>query len=439
LILTEKSDKLKLMKKNSRIPGFFKLNAKERTKILKDFAGLTNKEIEVIKKGILSPKTLEEISENVIGIFPLPYSVAPNFLINGKDYFVPMVTEEPSVVAAASYGAKLTRENGGIFAKSLGNLMIGQIYIVDLKNAEAVREKILKNKVKILKFANKQNPVLTKLGGGVKDFEIKVFKKTKIGSLIRIHLLIDTKDAMGANTVDFITERTAFFIEKNIIKAKSLLKIVSNLAEKRLIKVKTKITRKVLKKEGFFPEKIIDGIVKAQKIAEMDIYRAVTHNKGILNGMTAVALACGNDYRALEAGAHGFASRSGRYRPLSIWKKDRNGDLIGEMTVPIMVGTVGGVINIHPIAKISLKILKVKSGQELAEVIASVGLIQNFSALRALVSEGIFKGHLKIRAKNIAMEVGAKGKMIEKIADQMVRERNISFKKAKEILRKFKK
>lgn len=427
------------MKKNSRIPGFFKLNAKERTKILKDFAGLTNKEIEVIKKGILSPKTLEEISENVIGIFPLPYSVAPNFLINGKDYFVPMVTEEPSVVAAASYGAKLTRENGGIFAKSLGNLMIGQIYIVDLKNAEAVREKILKNKVKILKFANKQNPVLTKLGGGVKDFEIKVFKKTKIGSLIRIHLLIDTKDAMGANTVDFITERTAFFIEKNIIKAKSLLKIVSNLAEKRLIKVKTKITRKVLKKEGFFPEKIIDGIVKAQKIAEMDIYRAVTHNKGILNGMTAVALACGNDYRALEAGAHGFASRSGRYRPLSIWKKDRNGDLIGEMTVPIMVGTVGGVINIHPIAKISLKILKVKSGQELAEVIASVGLIQNFSALRALVSEGIFKGHLKIRAKNIAMEVGAKGKMIEKIADQMVRERNISFKKAKEILRKFKK
>ncbi len=439
MILTEKSDKLKLMKKNSRIPGFFKLNAKERTKILKDFAGLTNKEIEVIKKGILSPKTLEEISENVIGIFPLPYSVAPNFLINGKDYFVPMVTEEPSVVAAASYGAKLTRENGGIFAKSLGNLMIGQIYIVDLKNAEAVREKILKNKVKILKFANKQNPVLTKLGGGVKDFEIKVFKKTKIGSLIRIHLLIDTKDAMGANTVDFITERTAFFIEKNIIKAKSLLKIVSNLAEKRLIKVKTKITRKVLKKEGFFPEKIIDGIVKAQKIAEMDIYRAVTHNKGILNGMTAVALACGNDYRALEAGAHGFASRSGRYRPLSIWKKDRNGDLIGEMTVPIMVGTVGGVINIHPIAKISLKILKVKSGQELAEVIASVGLIQNFSALRALVSEGIFKGHLKIRAKNIAMEVGAKGKMIEKIADQMVRERNISFKKAKEILRKFKK
>lgn len=384
------------MRKNSRIPEFFKLKRKGKIKIVKNFANLTNKEVKIIEKGFLKPEIRDKIIENVIGTFPLPYAIAVNFLINQKDYLVPMVIEEPSVVAAACYGARLTRESGGIFAKSLGNLMIGQIYVIDLKNPQRAKKKILKEKKEILKIANRQNPILTELGGGAKDLEIKIFKKTKIGPILRIHLLIDTKDAMGANTVDTMVEQTAPFIEK-IIGEKVLLKIVSNLAEKRLVEVKTIVTKKALKKEGFPSEKTIQKIVKAQVLAETDIYRAVTNNKGILNGMGAVALATGNDWRALEAGAHGFAAKSGKYKPLAVWRKNKKGNLAGKMTVPIAVGIVGGITQVHPTAKISLKILKVKSAQELAQITASVGLVQNLAALRALVSEGILTGHKNIK------------------------------------------
>ncbi|UZE93434.1 MAG: hydroxymethylglutaryl-CoA reductase, degradative [Candidatus Nealsonbacteria bacterium] len=426
------------MRKNSRIPEFFKLKRKGKIKIVKNFANLTDKEIKIIEKGFLEPEIRDKIIENVIGTFPLPYAIAVNFLINQKDYLVPMVIEEPSVVAAACYGARLTRESGGIFAKSLGNLMIGQIYIIDLKNPQRAKKKILKEKKEILKIANRQNPILTELGGGAKDLETKIFKKTKIGPILRIHLLIDTKDAMGANTVDTMVEQTAPFIEK-IIGEKVLLKIVSNLAEKRLVEVKTIVTKKALKKEGFPPEETIQKIVKAQVLAETDIYRAVTNNKGILNGMGAVALATGNDWRALEAGAHGFAAKSGKYKPLAVWRKNKEGNLTGKMTVPIAVGIVGGITQVHPTARISLKILKVKSAQELAQVIASVGLVQNLAALRALVSEGIQSGHMKLHVRNIAMAVGAKGKTVDKIAKQMVKEKKINIERAKEIFEQFKK
>jgi hydroxymethylglutaryl-CoA reductase len=238
------------MKENSRISGFFKLNEKERIGIVKKFANLTEKEVKMIKKGFLNSEIREKISENVIGIFPLPYSIAVNFLINGKDYLVPMVTEESSVVAAACYGAKLTRDGGGILARNLGNLMMGQIYITDLKNPKIAKIKIQKEKRKIIELANKQDPVLLKIGGGVKDLELKIFKKTKTGDVLRIHLLIDVKDAMGANAVDSMTEAVAPFIEK-IIKGKALLKIVSNLAERRLVEVKAIVTKKSLEKQGF--------------------------------------------------------------------------------------------------------------------------------------------------------------------------------------------
>ncbi|XOA42644.1 MAG: hydroxymethylglutaryl-CoA reductase, degradative [Candidatus Nealsonbacteria bacterium] len=426
------------MRKNSRIPEFFKLKRKGKIKIVKNFANLTDKEIKIIEKGFLEPEIRDKIIENVIGTFPLPYAIAVNFLINQKDYLVPMVIEEPSVVAAACYGARLTRESGGIFAKSLGNLMIGQIYVIDLKNPQRAKKKILKEKKEILKIANRQNPILTELGGGAKDLETKIFKKTKIGPILRIHLLIDTKDAMGANTVDTIVEQTAPFIEK-IIGEKVLLKIVSNLAEKRLVEVKTIVTKKALKKEGFLPEETIQKIVKAQVLAETDIYRAVTNNKGILNGMGAVALATGNDWRALEAGAHGFAAKSGKYKPLAVWRKNKEGNLTGKMTVPIAVGIVGGITQVHPTAKISLKILKVKSAQELAQVIASVGLVQNLAALRALVSEGIQSGHMKLHTRNIAMSVGVRGRTVDKIAKQMVKEKKINIERAKEIFEQFKK
>lgn len=384
------------MKKNSRIPGFFKLKKENRLRIVKEFANLTKKEIEIIKKGVLTSDIKDKISENVIGTFSLPYSIVPNFLINKRDYFIPMVTDEPSVVAAASYGAKMTRGGGGIFARSLGNLMIGQIYVIDIKKLQIAKGNILRAKKEILNLANKQNPTLIKLGGGAEDLKIKVFKKTKIGSVLRIHLLINTKDAMGANTVDRMVERVAPFIEK-LTRGKALLKIVSNLAEERLVEVKTVVTKKALKKEGFSPEKTIDNIVKAYSIAELDIYRAVTYNKGILNGMGAVTLATGNDWRALEAASHGFAVKSGEYKPLAVWKKNKEGNLVGKMIIPVTAGIIGGITQLHPLAKISLKILKVKSAQELAQIIASVGLVQNLAALRALVSEGISAGHKNLR------------------------------------------
>jgi hydroxymethylglutaryl-CoA reductase len=361
------------MEKDSRIPEFFKLKKENKLRIVKDFANLTKKEIEIIKKGFLTSDIKDKISENVIGTFSLPYSIAPNFLINKRDYLIPMVTDEPSVVAAASYGAKMTREGGGIFAKSLGNLMIGQIYITNIKKFQIAKGKISRAKKEILKLANKQNPTLIKLGGGAKDLKIKAFKKTKIGSILRIHLLIDTKDAMGANTVGRMAEEVAPFIEK-LTGGKALFKIVSNLAEKRLVEIKTVITKKALKKEGFPPNETIDNIVKAYLIAEFDIYRAVTYNKGILNGMGAVALATGNDWRALEAASHGFAAKSGKYKPLAVWEKNKEGSLVGKMIVPVTVGIIGGITQLHPLAKVSLKILKVKSAQELAQIIASVKL-----------------------------------------------------------------
>lgn len=384
------------MEKKSRIPGFFKFKKENRLKTVKDFANLTKKEIEIIKKGFLTSDIKNKISENVIGTFSLPYSIAPNFLINKRDYLIPMVTDEPSVVAAASYGAKMAREGGGIFAKSLGNLMIGQIYVTNIKNLQIAKGKISRAKKEILKIANNQNPALIKLGGGAKDLKIKAFKRTKIGSILRIHLLIDTKDAMGANTVGRMAEEAAPFIER-LTGGRALLKIVSNLAEKRLVEVRAVITKKALKKEGFPPNETINNIVKAYLIAELDIYRAVTYNKGILNGMGAVALATGNDWRALEAASHGFAVKSGKYKPLAVWEKNKEGNLVGKMIVPVTVGIIGGITQLHPLVKVSLKILKVKSAQELAQIIASVGLVQNLAALRALVSEGILTGHKNLK------------------------------------------
>ncbi len=422
------------MKKSARISGFFNLSRQKKLKIVKNFANLNAKEVKIIEKGILPPIVGDRISENVIGSFSLPYSIAVNFLINQKEYFVPMVTEEPSVVAAACNGAKLMRDGGGIIAKNIENLMIGQIYITDLKNTQIAKKKILKVKQKILKFANNQDFILKKMGGGAKDLEIKVLKKTKIGPVLRIHLLVDVKDAMGANIVNTMLENIAPLIEKTV-KVKPLLKIVSNLAEKRTVEVKAIITKNAFEKEGFIAKEIIKKIVKASVIAEADIYRAVTNNKGILNGMTAVALATGNDCRALEAGAHGFAAKTGTYKPLAIWKQNKKGDLVGIMTLPITVGVVGGIIKTHALSKISLKILNVKTAQGLAKIIASVGLAQNLGALRALVSEGIQSGHMELHAKNIAVTAGATGKMVQVIAKTMIEKGKINVKTAQQILR----
>ena len=418
------------MTKKSNISGFFRLTEEEKIKIVKDFSNLTEEEVILIKEGFLKKEIRNSISENVIGSFSLPYSIATNFLINGKDYFIPMVTEEPSVVAAASYGAKLTRDGGGIFAESLGNLMIGQIYFVNLEDSQSLKNKILENKKEIIDFANKQDSVLVNLGGGVKDLEIKLFEGEDIDSSLRIHLLIDVKDAMGANIANLISEKTALFIE-NLVGIKPILKILSNLADKRLVKVKALVTKKALEREGFNTEEVINNIIKINSIGKSDIYRAITDNKGVLNGMGSVALATGNDWRALESGVYGY-SFINEGKPLVDWKKTKEG-LVGEMIVPVVVGIIGGIIQSHPLTKISLKILKVKAAQELAEVIASVGLVQNLTALRALASEGILRGHKEVWAENVAISAGIDKNNIKKVSQQMIKENNINIKRAKEL------
>ncbi|MCD6469907.1 hydroxymethylglutaryl-CoA reductase, degradative, partial [Candidatus Bathyarchaeota archaeon] len=419
--------------KTSAISGFYKLSIEERLERVKEFADLTNEEAELLKApSSLSLDLADRMIENVIGIFPMPMAVAVNFLINGKDYMIPMVIEESSVVAAASYGAKMTRSKGGIFTSSTESIMIGQVQAVKIKDPYRARMAILNAREEILNKANEQDPVLVSLGGGAKDLRVKVIESIR-GPMVVTELLIDCKDAMGANAVNTMCEAVAPLIEK-ITGGKVYLRIVSNLATERLARAWT-----VVDKNAVGGEEVVDGILEAYAFAAADPYRAATHNKGILNGIIAVALATCNDHRAIEAGAHAYAARSGRYMPLSVWEKNEEGDLVGSIELPMAVGIIGGATKVHPIAKIALKILGVKSARELAEVMAAVGLAQNLAALRALAHEGIQRGHMELHARNIAIMAGATGELIDLIAEQMVKERKIRMDRAKELLEEYRK
>ncbi|MEM1601073.1 MAG: hydroxymethylglutaryl-CoA reductase, degradative [Sulfolobales archaeon] len=411
----------------SRIAGFYKLRVDERANMIKELVGLTDEELNLIKTSKIGLNIADKMIENVIGTFELPLGIATNFLINNKDYLIPMVIEEPSVVAAASNGARMCREGGGLFAVSTESLMFSQIQLVGVTSPHTAAMKIIQNKDEILRIANEKDPILVGLGGGAKDLEVRVIQ-SPVGPMVITHLIVDVKDAMGANAVNTMAEAVAPFIEK-LTGGKVLLRIISNLADRRLVRVWTKVPKEVV--GG--PE-VVDGIVYAWAFAASDPYRAATHNKGIMNGIVAVGLATGQDTRALEAGAHAYAARSGRYTTLSTWEKDENGDLVGYLEMPMAVGIVGGATRVNPIAKISLKILGVKSARELAEVMGSVGLAQNLAALRALVSEGIQKGHMKLHARQIAIAVGAQGEEVDKVVSEMVREGVIRMDKAKEIL-----
>ncbi|MEM1549232.1 MAG: hydroxymethylglutaryl-CoA reductase, degradative [Candidatus Methanomethylicia archaeon] len=417
------------MGRTSRVSGFYNLPVEERLKFVKDFAGLTDEEVNLISRcGRLSIDLADKMIENVIGTFELPFGIAVNFLINGRDYIIPMVIEEPSVVAAASNAARIMREGGGIFTNSTPPIMIGQIQLVNVLSSRKAAFQILSHKDEILKIANEKDPILVGLGGGAKDLEVRIVE-SQIGPMVIIHLLVDVRDAMGANAVNTMAEAVAPYIEK-ITGGKVYLRIISNLADRRLVRAYCRIPKNVI------GEDLVEGIVYAYHFAASDPYRAATHNKGIMNGIIAVALATGNDTRALEAGAHAYASRSGVYKPLSVWERDENGDLIGWLEMPMAVGIVGGATRSNPLAKISLKILGVKSASELAEVMGAVGLAQNFAALRALASEGIQRGHMKLHARNIAIMAGAIGDEIDKVASEMVRLQVIRVDKAKEILMK---
>ncbi|RJS83634.1 hydroxymethylglutaryl-CoA reductase, degradative [Candidatus Bathyarchaeota archaeon] len=417
------------MPKTSRIPGFYKLKPKERLEIVKDFASLTEDEVEALMNtGSLPIELADRMIENVIGAIPIPIGVAVNFLINGRDYMIPMAIEEPSVVAAASNAARMARRSGGFHAECTRPVMIGQIQCVGIKDPYRAKMEVLSAKEEILQKANEQDPLLVSLGGGAIDLEARVID-TRSGPMLITHLLVDCKDAMGANAVNTMAEAVAPMIER-ITGGRVYLRIISNLATKRLARAWTKID-----KEAVGGEEVVDGIVEAYNFASADPYRAATHNKGIMNGVIAVAIATCNDHRAIEAGAHAYAAISGRYLPLSVWEKNEDGDLVGSVELPMAVGTVGGATRVHPIAKICLKILGVKSANELAAVMAAVGLAQNLAALRALADEGIQRGHMKLHARNIAIQAGAKGELIDLLVQRMVEERKIRLDRAKELLK----
>lgn len=419
--------------KTSRIPEFYRKSIDERLRIVAEYAGLTEDEVRLLKNfGNLDPKIADSMIENVIGGMTYPFAVAVNFLINGKDYLVPMVIEEASVVAAASNAARFMRRDGGIKSITTGSLMIGQIQVVGLKDPWYKRMLVLEHKDEILQRANEADAALVSVGGGAKDVEARVVEHST-GPMLIVHLIVDVKDAMGANAVNTMAERVAPLIER-ITGGRVLLRIISNLADKRLVRSYVKVY-----KEDIGGEEVVDGIVNAWAFAAADPYRAATHNKGIMNGVIAVALATAQDHRAIEAGAHAYAARNGRYEPLSRWEKDPDGNLVGSLEMPMAVGTIGGATKVHPVAKVALKILGVKSAAELAEVMGAVGLAQNFAALRALATEGIQKGHMRLHARNLAIMAGATGDLIDKVVEIMVTEGKISFARASELVAKLSK
>jgi hydroxymethylglutaryl-CoA reductase len=416
------------MSKSSVISGFYKLSSKERLAIVKDFAGLTDEEVRLLEDtGSLPIDVVDHMVENVIGVFPEPLGVAGNFQINGKDYLIPMATEEPSVIAAASYAAKMVREGGGFHTSSTAPVMIGQVQVVGLKDAEAAKKQVLDAKAEILKKANDQDPVLNSFGGGAKDLDAKIID-TSLGQMLIVELYVDCRDAMGANAVNTMAEAVAPLLEQ-LTGGHVYLRIISNLATKRLAKAWCTVP-----KESLGGEAVVDGIAYASAFAEADPYRAATHNKGAMNGIIAVVLATGNDHRAIEAGAHAYAALKGHYTSISKWTKNVNGDLEGVIELPMAVGLIGGAVKTHPIARIAMKILGVKSANEFAEVLAAVGLAQNLGALRALANEGIQRGHMSLHARNIAITAGAKDEQVDLVAERMVKERKVRVDRAKEIL-----
>jgi len=419
------------MTESSEIPGFYKLSPAERMKVVQKLTGITEEEAKTLgNTGGLPAEVADRMIENVVGGITIPLGIAVNFLINGKAYLIPMALEEPSVVAAASNAAKMARVKGGFRVTNTGPIMIGQIHVVSPYDPNGAKLQLLDRKEAILAKANEQDPLLVSLGGGAKDLNVKVVSSIK-GPMVIAELIVNTGDAMGANAVNTMAEAVAPMIER-LAKGRALLRIISNLADRRLVRASA-----VFDKDAIGGEEVVEGIVYAYAFAKADPYRCATHNKGIMNGVVAVGIACGQDIRALEAGAHSFAAKPGGYSPLTTWEENADGDLVGTLEMPMAVGLVGGASKVHPAAKVAIRILGVKTAIELAEVMGAVGLAQNFAALRALASEGIQKGHMKLHARSMAMSAGAMGKLVDVVAEEMVRQRKVRFDVAKELVRKF--
>jgi hydroxymethylglutaryl-CoA reductase len=419
-----------MSKKSSQVSGFYKLPVEKRIDFASEFAGLSDDD----KKNFsnhLDIATADRMIENVIGTFELPLGLAVNFLINGKEYILPMVTEESSVVAAASNAAKIARIKGGFKTESSEPLMIGQLQLLKVDDVVSAAKAILDHKKQLLELANTQDKILVNLGGGAKDLEIRILD-SPLGHMIVTHLIVDVRDAMGANAVNTMCEALAPMLEE-ITGGHIRLKILSNLADKRIVKAKA-----VFDKEKMGGEKVVDAFIESYTLASIDPYRAATHNKGIMNGIDSLIIATGNDFRAIESGAHAYAARNGQYTSLTKYHKDKEGNLVGEIELPCAIGIVGGAGTINPKAILCKKILGIKSAKELSEIVAALGLAQNFAAVFALSTVGIQKGHMSLHAKNIAVMAGASGEQIDKIADMLVKEGKVKLDRAKEILSEIK-
>lgn len=419
---------------DSRLPGFRTLTPPQRLAEIARLAGLGEGEQALLgQPGGLPLGTADGMIENVVGTFQLPLGVAGYFQLNGRDVLVPMAVEEPSVVAAASFMAKLVRACGGFQTSSSTPLMRAQIQLLGVTDPHGARLAILKDRQAIIDIANSRDKLLNDLGGGCRDIEVHVFPDTRRGAMVVTHLIVDVRDAMGANTVNTMAEAVAGHIEE-ITGGKVRLRILSNLADLRLARARVKVSAEVLATSAYSGEEVIDGIVDAYEFAAVDPYRAATHNKGIMNGIDPVIVATGNDWRAVEAGAHAYACRHGRYTSLTHWEIAADGDLVGTLEIPMPVGLVGGATKTHPAARTALKILGVQSAQELAEVAVAVGLAQNMAALRALATEGIQRGHMALHARNIALAAGAEAHEMDWLVQQMVARHDVRVDYAKSLL-----
>lgn len=425
------------MLKTSRLPGFYQLSVSERIAKLAEIYDLDVDEVRAMSShGALSLDQADKMIENAVGIFSLPIGIGANFLINGKEYLVPMAIEEPSVVAAASFGAKIVRDAGGFTTSSTEPLMIGQIQVVDCADWQAASEAVLAAKAELIDKANTAFvPNLVQRGGGVEDIEVRLLGAPDhaYGQMLIVHVLINTCDAMGANLINTTVEGLAPDIAR-LTGGRVYLRILSNLADRRLARARCEISPACLQTKTHTGEAVIEGIVQAQNFAVLDPYRAVTHNKGVMNGIDAVVMACGNDWRSVESAAHAYAARSGQYRAMTEWYKNEKGNLVGELELPMAVGTVGAAISLHPMAKIALKFSRAKSARELAEIIICVGLAQNLSAIRALATDGIQKGHMALHARTVVMTAGAPIDQVDALTEALIATGEITLSRAQQLL-----
>ena len=426
------------MARTSRFPGFYKITVAERRQLVSEATGVSPDEMEAaLKNGGLEAETADKFVENVLGTYALPYGVCLNVRVNHHDYVVPMVVEEPSVVAAASSAAKMVRAGGGFHAEADVPLMTSQIQLTHVSDVPAAMAAILRYKAEILALADRAIPGLVQRGGGARDIDVRPLG-TEADRMLVVHIHVDCRDAMGANLVNTVAEGVADRLA-TLASARVGLRILTNLCDKRCVRVTCRVPAEELATETMSGEEVIDGIVNASRFAELDPYRAATHNKGVMNGIDAVTIATGNDWRAIEAGAHAFAARSGQYSPLAIWRRAEStsgapGVLVGRLELPMALGTVGGTLRVHPAARLSLQMLGVTRAGDLAQVAAAVGLANNLSAVRALATDGIQRGHMALHARSVAVAAGAAGSMVERVAQMIVEARDVTLESAKRAL-----